>query len=130
MRDYESIDFFTDASLVADPHQYFDYLRGSGPAAWLPHHNVVAITGYDEANEVLKDTDTFSNIAAIGGPFPPLPFEPEGDDITAQIEQHREHFPMFDQMSTMDPPKHTRARSLLSRLLTPNRLKDNEAFMW
>ena len=30
----------------------------------------------------------------------------------------------------MDPPKHTRERALLMRLITPKRLKDNEAFMW
>jgi cytochrome P450 len=30
----------------------------------------------------------------------------------------------------MDPPNHTDARSLLSRLLTPKRLKENEDFMW
>jgi cytochrome P450 len=30
----------------------------------------------------------------------------------------------------MDPPTHTRGRELLKRLLTPKRLKENEAFMW
>ena len=30
----------------------------------------------------------------------------------------------------MDPPAHTRERGLTMRLLTPKRLKDNEAFMW
>jgi cytochrome P450 len=33
-------------------------------------------------------------------------------------------------MVTMDPPDHSRARSILSRLLTPSRLKQNEEFMW
>jgi cytochrome P450 len=37
---------------------------------------------------------------------------------------------MFEHMVTMDPPDHTRARSVLSRLLTPSRLKQNEEFMW
>ena len=130
MSDFQSTDFFTDTSLLADPHPYFDYLREKGPVVRLPHHNVVAVTGYDEANAVFKDTDTFSNRVSIGGPFPPLPFEPEGDDISAQIEAHREQFPMYEHMATMDPPEHTRARSLLSRLLTPSRLRENEQFMW
>ncbi len=30
----------------------------------------------------------------------------------------------------MDPPQHERARSLLSKLLTPRRLKENEDYMW
>ncbi|MBO0864669.1 MAG: cytochrome P450 [Mycobacterium sp.] len=130
MSNFDSIDFFTDASLVPDPHPYFDYLRSKNPVLRLPHHNVVAVTGWEEANTVYKDTDTFSNCVALGGPFPPLPFEPDCNDLSAQIEAHRDHFPMFEHMVTMDPPEHTRARSLLSRLLTPSRLKENEDFMW
>jgi cytochrome P450 len=37
---------------------------------------------------------------------------------------------MHEHMVTMDPPEHSRERGLLMRLLTPKRLKDNEAFMW
>jgi cytochrome P450 len=130
MTTFETIDFFTDSSLVPDPHPYFDYLRSQNPVMRLPHHNVVAITGWEEASAVYKDPDTFSNIVALGGPFPPLPFEPDGEDLSAQIDHHRSQFPMFEHMVTMDPPDHTRARSILSRLLTPSRLKENEEFMW
>jgi len=130
MSNYETIDFFTDQSLVPDPHPYFDYLRSQNPVLLLPHHGVVAVTGYEEATEVYKDPETFSNIVALGGPFPPLPFQPEGDDIGPQIDEHRSYFPMNEHMVTMDPPDHTRARSVLSKLLTPSRLKQNEEFMW
>jgi cytochrome P450 len=130
MSNYETIDFFTDQSLVPDPHPYFDYLRSQNPVLRLPHHGVVAVTGYEEATEVYKDPETFSNIVALGGPFPPLPFQPEGDDIGPQIDEHRSYFPMNEHMVTMDPPDHTRARSVLSKLLTPSRLKQNEEFMW
>ncbi len=133
MSNYDSIDFFTDPSLVPDPHPYFDYLRSQNPVLRLPHHNVVAVTGWEEANAVYKDPDTFSNCVALGGRFPPLPFEPDGsglEDLTPLIDAHRHQFPMFEHMVTMDPPEHTRARSLLSRLLTPSRLKENEDFMW
>src|SRR5436190_16820189 len=37
---------------------------------------------------------------------------------------------MHEHMVTMDPPAHTREHTLLMRLITPKRLKDNEAFMW
>jgi cytochrome P450 len=130
MTTFEAVDFFTDPSLVPDPHPYFDYLRSVNPVLKLPNYNVFAVTGYDEATAVYKDTDTFSNCVALGGPFPPLPFEPDCNDLSAQIEAHRDQFPMFEHMVTMDPPDHTRARSLLSRLLTPSRLKENEDFMW
>lgn len=130
MTDFDTVDFFTDQSLVPDPHPYFDHQRGKCPVLREPHYGVVAVTGYEEAANVLKDSETFSSCIALGGPFPPLPFTPEGDDITGQIAEHRSQLPMYEHMVTMDPPDHTYARSLLNRLLTPARLKENEDFMW
>ncbi|MCV7290149.1 cytochrome P450 [Mycolicibacterium wolinskyi] len=130
MTDLASVDYFSDPAITQDPYEYFDYLRSQGPVFAEPHHGVVAVTGYQEVMAAFKDTDSFSAVNAIGGPFPPLPFEPEGDDITAQIEAHRHEFPIFEHMVVMDPPEHERARSLLSRLLTPRRLKENEDYMW
>ena len=128
--DYDTIDYFTDQSLVPDPHPYFDHLRSKCPVVKEPNYGVLAITGFEEATTVLKDTELFSSCIAVAGPFPPLPFTPEGSDITEQIAAHRSQMPMFEHMVTMDPPEHTDARSLLNRLLTPRRLKENEDFMW
>jgi cytochrome P450 len=128
--DYDSIDYFTDPSLVPDPHPYFDYLRSKCPVTREPHHGVLAVTGWEEANAVYRDTESFSSCIAVMGPFTPIPFVPEGDDICAQIDEHRTEIPMYEHMVTMDPPAHTDARSILSRLLTPKRLKENEDFMW
>jgi cytochrome P450 len=130
MTDLATVDYFTDPTTAQDPYDYYEYLRGQGPVHQEPHHGVVAVTGYAEVMAAFKDTDSFSAVNAIGGPFPPLPFEPEGDDITAQIEAHRHEFPIFEHMVVMDPPAHERARSLLAKLLTPRRLKENEDFMW
>ncbi|BCI54274.1 cytochrome P450 [Mycolicibacterium litorale] len=128
--DFDNVDYFTDPSLVPDPHPYFDYLRSKCPVVREPHHGVVAVTGWEEANAVYRDTESFSSCISVMGPFTPMPFTPEGDDICAQIEAHRTEIPMFEHMVTMDPPQHTDARSILSRLLTPKRLKENEDFMW
>jgi cytochrome P450 len=128
--DLASVDYFSDQAIAQDPYDYLDYLRSQGPVYREPHHGVVAVTGYAEVMSAFKDTDAFSAVNAIGGPFPPLPFEPEGDDITELIEAHRHLFPINEHLVVMDPPAHTRARSLLSRLLTPKRLKENEDFMW
>ena len=130
MTDYAGVDFLTDQSLVADPYPYYDYLRAQSPVLRLQPHGFVAVTGYEEALGVYKNVADFSSIVALGGPFPPLPFTPEGDDLNSQIDAHRTQFPMYEHMVTMDPPDHTKARSLLSRLLTPKRLKENEDFMW
>ncbi|KAA0120099.1 cytochrome P450 [Mycolicibacterium sp. P9-22] len=130
MTEYATLDFLTDQSLVPNPYPYFDYLREQNPVLQVPPWGCYAVTGYEEAVAVYKNTDAFSNAVALGGPFPPLPFTPEGDDISEQLEAHRHLLPMFEHMVTMDPPDHTKARSLLNRLLTPRRLKENEDFMW
>jgi cytochrome P450 len=130
VNDFDAVDFFTDPSLVPDPHPYFDYLREKGPVVREPHHGVVAVTGYGEAMALYKDVDSFSSCIAVGGPFPSLPFEPSGDDICCLIDQHRTKMPLHEHMVTMDPPEHTQARSVLSRLLTPARLNENQDFLW
>ncbi|MBF6336574.1 cytochrome P450 [Nocardia abscessus] len=130
MTDFDSVDYFTDPALVPDPHPYFDHLRAKCPVTQESRYGVYAVTGYEESTAVLKNADVFSSAIAVGGPFPPLPFEIEGEDITELIERHRDRLPMFEHMVTMDPPQHTYARSLLNRLLTPARLKENEDFMW
>ncbi|WP_040830218.1 cytochrome P450 [Nocardia jiangxiensis] len=130
MTDLASVDYFSDADIAQNPYEYLDHLRNQNPVFREPHYGVVAVTGYQEAIEVFRDAGTFSAAISIGGPFPPLPFQPEGDDITAQIEANRHHFPINEHMVTMDPPNHTRTRALLAKLLTPKRLKENEEYMW
>jgi cytochrome P450 len=61
--DWQQVDFFSDESLVEDPYPYFEQLRAACPVQPLPHHGVVAVTGYDEATEVYRDVDTFRSRA-------------------------------------------------------------------
>ncbi|MEB3021131.1 cytochrome P450 [[Mycobacterium] crassicus] len=129
MSDFDSIDFFTDQSLIPDPYPYFDHLRAKCPMVHEPHQGVLAVTGHAEALAVYRDP-AFSACVSVAGPFSGLPFTPTGDDISDLIEAHREQIPMSEHIVTQDPPLHTRTRGLLSRLLTPKRLKENEEFMW
>ncbi|MBO2447667.1 cytochrome P450 [Actinomadura barringtoniae] len=130
MKDSEEPDFFRDDALVADPYPYLDDLRSQCPVRREPHHGVVMVTGYDEAVQVFNDTETFSSCNSVTGPFPGFPVPLEGDDVTELIERHRDELPMSDQLPTFDPPLHTAHRALLMRLITPRRLKENEASMW
>lgn len=129
MSEFESVDFFTDLSLIPDPYPYFADLRARCPVLPRPDQGVMAVTGHSEALAVYKDP-AFSSCVSVAGPFSGLPFEPEGDDIGSLIEQHRSQIPMSEHIVTQDPPEHARTRGLLSRLLTPKRLKENEDFMW
>ncbi|HEX4218488.1 MAG TPA: cytochrome P450 [Acidimicrobiales bacterium] len=130
MTNYESVDFFTDESLLEDPYPYFEHLRAQCPVVATPHYGVVAVSGYDEATEIYRNHDTFSSCNSVIGPFAAFPEPLEGDDVSDVIDRNRHQLPMNEHMVTMDAPMHTRERALLMRLITPKRLKENEAFMW
>ncbi|GGQ33615.1 cytochrome P450 [Streptomyces mutabilis] len=130
MTDHDAIDFFRDDALVADPYPYFDHLRARCPLQREPHHDVVMVTGYEEAVQIYNDHETFSSCTSVTGPFPGFPVPLEGDDVSELIARHRDELPMSDQLPTLDPPVHTAHRALLMRLITPKRLKENEAAMW
>ena len=130
MADYDTVDFFADESLVEDPYPYYEHLRGTCPVLPTAHHGVVAVSGYEEASEIYLNPEAFSSCNSVIGPFATFPVPLEGDDIGPIIERYRDQLPMFEHMVTMDAPEHTRERSLIMRLLTPKRLKENEAFMW
>ena len=131
MSEFNTMEFLSDPNLIADPYEYLAGLRADCPVSIDPAQGgLTLVTGYDATMGVYKDTDGFSACNAVIGPFAPLPFEPSGDDITDQIVEHRKEMPFGDFMAVLDPPQHARARGLLSRLLTPRRMKENEAFMW
>jgi cytochrome P450 len=128
--DFDAVDFFRGDALVPDPYPYYEHLRGQCPVHQEPHHDVVMVTGYDEAVAIYNDTERFSSCNSVTGPFPGFPVPLEGDDVRALITAHRDELPFSDQLPTFDPPKHTDHRALLMRLITPKRLKENEEFMW
>ena len=130
MTDWQELDFFKDARLVADPYPYLAAARERCPVWREPHHGVVMVTGYDEATEVFHDAATFSSCISVTGPFPGFPVPIEGDDVSELIERYRDTLPFSDQLPALDPPVHTDHRALLMRLITPKRLKENEASMW
>ena len=90
--------------------------------------DIMIVTGFREAVEILLDTRHFSSFINPD-PLAPLPFTPEGDDITAQVAAADKGNPMLDLMVAYDGDRHTAARSLLNPLFTPSRLKANETFM-
>ncbi|HSA50638.1 MAG TPA: cytochrome P450 [Yinghuangia sp.] len=130
MTDVDSVDFFTDNELLRDPYPYFAALRGECPLRREKHHDVMMVTGYEEAVAIYNDTERFSSCNSVTGPFPGFPVPLEGDDVSDLIAEHRDKLPLSDQLPTFDPPTHTAHRALLSRMITPKRLAENEEFMW
>jgi hypothetical protein len=88
----EGRDFFTDRSVLLKPYDYLDSLREQSPAGFLTNRDMVMVTGFAEAVEVLLNTRDFSSVITTGGPTAPLPFAPQGDDITNQIAEHHAEF--------------------------------------
>ncbi len=122
-------DFFTDRTVLLDPYSWLDESRAKGPVREMDEREVVMITGFAEAAAVLLDADAFSSAIAAAGPTAPLPFEARGGDISDQIVEHHHKFVGSEQLVSYDGQRHTAARSLLSSLFTPSRLRANEAYM-
>lgn len=129
MDSFANANLFADQALADDPFPYYEYLRSQGNVVRLPQKGVVATVGYDETLAVFRDDDRFSAVISTAGPID-LPFVPDADDITAQIEAHRNEMAFGGLVATQDPPLHTRTRSLMAGMLTPKRLRENEAFIW
>jgi cytochrome P450 len=122
-----------DAALEDAP-AYFELLRQSGPVAWVEELRAFAVTGYEEAVEVLMDTDRFSS--QLGDPKGPLINSRLADaqsrlaarsrefhDLVAALEPDWRHPPC---LLTADPPIHTRQRQVVNRLFTPRRVEGME----
>jgi cytochrome P450 len=122
-------DYFTNHSVLLNPYEYFEAVRANGPVHRLKNRNLVIVTGFEEGIEVLLDSDHFSSSIAGAGPVAPLPFTPEGDDISDQIEAAHDPNSPTALMVNYDGDRHTAARSILNSLFTPSRLKANEEFM-
>lgn len=82
-----------------------------GPIHQLPN-GIVVVTGFDETLGVLKNAEDSSSLIAAQGAGKPLPFEPQGSDLTAQIEAHRAQVLGGDLLAAYDDTQHSRSRAL------------------
>ena len=102
---YDSVEYFTDPSLVSGPAPYFDRLRGKYPVVPdTPRGD----SGYrmGRSERCVQGTKNHWSCVAVMGPFTPMPFVPEGDDISAQLEHHRTD-PHVRAHGHDGPPQHT-----------------------
>jgi cytochrome P450 len=125
----EDRDYFTDFEIAKDPFPFCEAVRAHGPVWQPPGKDYLIVTGFDEYVEVSNNHRDFSAIIGLAGAGAPLPFVPEGSDITAQIEAARPAILGGDQVVMLDDDPHTKLRSLMNRLFTPSRLRANEQFI-
>lgn len=122
-------DYFTDHSVLLDPYQYFEEMRPRGPICQLETRDCLLLTGFEECVEVLKNNEDFSSLNSLASSSFPLPFTPQGSDISAQLEANREKYVGHDLLVCMDDERHANVRSLVGRMFAPKRLKENASFM-
>jgi cytochrome P450 len=140
MSEFADVNFFTDRAVQDDPYLYFDWVRSQSPVWREPNYGMYMVTGHSEAMAIYGDpasfpandtpSGTFSSCNCVCGSFVKLSVPFEGDDVSDIIAKCRNELPFSDQLPSFDPPTHTAHRHLLLRLITPKRLKENEAFMW
>ena len=119
-----------DECAIQHAHDHFRALRVAGPVAWVEELLAYAVTGYDEAVEVLGDHERFSS--QLGDPKGPLinsrlaeaqgrlaSRSEEFHELVAVLEPDWRHPPC---LLTADPPLHTRQRQVVNRLFTPRRV--------
>ncbi len=96
------IDPYSD-EVLADPYPFHQMLREAGPVALIKPHGVYAVGRHDESKTVLSDYARFTNAAGIG------------------IQDIRKpgDFRVPSRLLEVDPPDHTKVRSVVMRVLSP-----------
>ncbi len=89
--------------LQRDPYPFYEQLRRSGPVVWAPSLERWLVTGHPEVVEVLRD-ERFSADRRKWRGFEPV------------VEPGREG---ARSMLVVDPPDHTRLRTLVQKAFTP-----------
>jgi hypothetical protein len=95
------------AGSLERPEPLQDAIRRAGPVVWLSRYNVWATSRYAEVHAALNDWQTWSSAAGAG--IADLRREPGWRTPSIILE--------------VDPPDHTRARSVLIRILSPTALR-------
>jgi cytochrome P450 len=122
-------DYYTDHSICRNPYEFFEALRAHGPVYKPTNRDYFIVTGFQEVLEVLGNTRDFSATISLQGAAVPLPFKPEGSDITEQVRAHQYDFYGGELVVNYDDTLHKNSRALLNRLFVPSRLKSNAEFM-
>ncbi|MFD1613266.1 cytochrome P450 [Sphingomonas tabacisoli] len=129
MTEQHARDYFTDRSVLLNPYAFFEDIRALPPVHPDEARGLYFVTGHDEALEVLRNAADFSSSITVPGPLVRLPFEPKGDDISAEVDAHWAELAGPDLVVQYDGQRHTAARAFLNRLFVPSRLKANKEFM-
>ncbi len=95
-------------TFLADPYRYHEQLREAGPVVRLARYDVWAVFRYEQVQAILNDWQTFGSGAGVGL----ANFHKEGNWRPPSL------------LLETDPPTHTRARTVMNRVLSPRNLRE------
>ncbi len=99
----------TDPSVIADPYPLLAELREASPVHKLSFADYWVLTRYEDCRAALRD---------------PRMGNPEPGDAVPTLVANRERYPDEERsLLFLNPPDHTRLRSLVSRAFTPRRVE-------
>jgi cytochrome P450 len=90
-----------DAEIISDPYDFYDRLRDAGPVVELAGYGVLAVGRYAEISAVLSDPVGFCSSRGVG----------------IRDLDHEEPWRQPSLLVEADPPDHSRARRLMTRVV-------------
>ncbi|MDE0653255.1 MAG: cytochrome P450 [bacterium] len=103
-------------SFTTDPYPVYARLRDEAPVYWSPYFGQWLVSRGELVVEIARTWEIFSSVGWDSFFLSQLP-----DDLRPQIPTVIDHFRTVN-ISTQDPPVHTRLRRLLSKAFTPRRV--------
>ncbi len=96
-----------DLDVLVDPIPCDTAVREAGPAVWIPRHGFWAVGRHADVHAVFMDWETYSSASGTG------------------LVNNRKETPWRKPsvILEIDPPHHTRTRTVLSRILSPAVMK-------
>jgi cytochrome P450 len=113
------INIFASAKGLADPNPYYRELRQRSPVH-LSGFGGVVLSRYDDCHALLRDNRFGNGEPSVDSSFGSS--DPETLAYRREMIERRRDRPLS--MLALDPPEHTRQRSLVSRAFTPRRIED------
>ncbi len=106
----------TDSRVRNDPYALYRWLRTNDPVHWSPGLSTWVLTRYADAVEVLRNPARFSSQGRIASLVAKLP-EWKRQRLMPLLQS------MNRRMAQLDPPDHTRIRSLVNRSFLPRKVE-------